>query len=91
MSKIFLTDTTLRDGSHTVSHKFSTDDVKKVVSALDTAGIDIIEVGHGDGLTGSTVNYGFADYDDFDIVKASASVIKKIKACSVVNSRNRNS
>lgn len=79
MAKIFLTDTTLRDGSHTVSHKFSTDDVKKVVSALDTAGIDLIEVGHGDGLTGSTVNYGFADYDDFEIVKAASTVIKNSK------------
>ncbi|MGB4438865.1 MAG: 4-hydroxy-2-oxovalerate aldolase [Sedimentibacter sp.] len=79
MSKIFLTDTTLRDGSHTVSHKWSTDDVKKIVSALDTAGIDLIEVGHGDGLTGSTVNYGFADYDDFEIVKAASTVIKNSK------------
>lgn len=79
MAKIFLTDTTLRDGSHTVSHKFSTDDAKKIVSALDNAGIDLIEVGHGDGLTGSTVNYGFADYDDFDIVKAASSVIKNSK------------
>lgn len=79
MAKIFLTDTTLRDGSHTVSHKFSTDDVKKIVSALDNAGIDLIEVGHGDGLTGSTVNYGFADYDDFEIVKEASTVIKNSK------------
>ncbi len=79
MAKIFLTDTTLRDGSHTVSHKFSPDDVKKIALALDTAGIDIIEVGHGDGLTGSTVNYGFGDYDDFEIVKAASSVVKNSK------------
>lgn len=79
MSKIFLTDTTLRDGSHTVSHKFNPDDVKKIASALDEAGIDIIEVGHGDGLTGSTVNYGFSDYTDFDIIKAASSVIKNSK------------
>lgn len=79
MAKIYLTDTTLRDGSHTVSHRFSLDDVKKVVLALDDAGIDIIEVGHGDGLTGSTINYGFSDYDDIEIVKAASSVIKKSK------------
>ncbi len=77
MAKIYITDTTLRDGSHTVSHKFSTDDVKKIVVALDNAGIDLIEVGHGDGLTGSTINYGFADYDDFEIIKAASSVINK--------------
>lgn len=79
MSKIFLTDTTLRDGSHTVSHKWNTDEVRKIVTALDAAGIDLIEVGHGDGLTGSTINYGFADYDDFEIVKAAASAIKNSK------------
>lgn len=79
MTKIYLTDTTLRDGSHTVSHKFSPDDVRKVASALDTAGIDIIEVGHGDGLTGSTINYGFGNYDDFEIVKAASSVIHNSK------------
>ncbi|MEL7648999.1 MAG: 4-hydroxy-2-oxovalerate aldolase [Sedimentibacter sp.] len=77
MAKIFITDTTLRDGSHTVSHKFSTQDVKKIVSALDEAGIDIIEVGHGDGLTGSTINYGFSDYDDFEIIKSAASAITR--------------
>ncbi len=79
MSKIYLTDTTLRDGSHTVSHKFTPDDMKKIASALDEAGIDIIEVGHGDGLTGSTINYGFSTYSDFELIKAAASVIKNAK------------
>ena len=79
MAKIYLTDTTLRDGSHTVSHKFTPEDVKKIASALDEAGIDIIEVGHGDGLTGSTINYGFSEYSDFELVEVAASVIKKAK------------
>lgn len=79
MSKIFLTDTTLRDGSHTVSHRFIPEDVQKIASGLDAAGIDIIEVGHGDGLTGSTINYGFSPYNDFDIVKAAASAVKNSK------------
>lgn len=79
MSKIFITDTTLRDGSHTVSHKFTPDDVKKIAGALDAAGIDMIEVGHGDGLTGSTINYGFGNYTDFEIVKAASSVVKNAK------------
>ncbi len=79
MSKIYITDTTLRDGSHTVSHKFSPEDVKKIASSLDAAGIDIIEIGHGDGLTGSTINYGFSPYNDFDIVKAASSVVKNSK------------
>ncbi len=79
MPKIFLTDTTLRDGSHTVSHQFTPDDVMKVVSALDDAGIDMIELGHGDGLTGSSINYGFGKYDDYSLVRAAASVIKNAK------------
>lgn len=79
MTKIYIADTTLRDGSHTVSHKFSPSDVKKITSLLDEAGIDMIEVGHGDGLTGSTINYGFSQYSDFDLIKAAASVVKKSK------------
>lgn len=79
MPKIFLTDTTLRDGSHTVSHQFTPDDVMRVVSALDDAGIDMIELGHGDGLIGSSINYGFGKYDDYSLVRAAASVIKNAK------------
>lgn len=79
MTKIYLTDTTLRDGSHTVSHQFSPNDVINIAGGLDRAGIDIIELGHGDGLTGSTINYGFSKYSDYDLVKAAASVIKNAK------------
>lgn len=79
MPNIFITDTTLRDGSHTVSHQFTADDIIKVVSALDKAGIDMIELGHGDGLTGSTINYGFGKYDDYSLIRAAASVIENAK------------
>ena len=79
MEKIKVVDTTLRDGSHTVSHQWSIEDVKKVATALDGAGISMIEVGHGDGLTGSTINYGFSKYTDFELVKAVASVVKNAK------------
>lgn len=79
MSKIFLTDTTLRDGSHTVSHQFTPDDVIKVASALENAGVNLIEIGHGDGLTGSTINYGFSKYSDFDLISAASSVLTKSK------------
>lgn len=79
MPKIFLTDTTLRDGSHTVSHQFTAKDTKKIVSALDNAGIDMIELGHGDGLAGSSINYGFSKCDDYTLIKAAASVVKNAK------------
>lgn len=77
MPKVFITDTTLRDGSHTVSHSFSPDESAKIAGALELAGVDIIEVGHGDGLTGSSINYGFSKYSDFEIVEACAKVLTK--------------
>jgi len=79
MMKINVVDTTLRDGSHTVSHKWTTNEIKEVAGALDEAGISFIEVGHGDGLTGSTVNYGFSKHTDFELVEAAASVVKNAK------------
>lgn len=79
MGKIIITDTSLRDGNHSVKHQFSVEDVKRVVMALDEAGIDIIELGHGDGLTGSTINYGFSKESDMDLIKAASGVVKNAK------------
>lgn len=79
MSKIILTDTTLRDGSHTVSHQFTPEDVINVSKALQASGIDLIELGHGDGLTGSTINYGLSNYDDFSLISAASSVLTTSK------------
>jgi 4-hydroxy 2-oxovalerate aldolase len=79
MRKAIITDTTLRDGSHSVSHQFTLEEMKKVAKALEDAGVDIIEIGHGDGLTGSSINYGFGLYTDFEYVEAVASVLTKSK------------
>ncbi|MGI5999233.1 MAG: 4-hydroxy-2-oxovalerate aldolase [Lutispora sp.] len=79
MSRIYITDTTLRDGSHSVSHQYTLKDVEKIAGALEEAGVDIVELGHGDGLTGSTINYGFAPHDDFEYIRAGASVLDKSK------------
>lgn len=76
MRQIVLTDTTLRDGSHSVFHQFTLDDTKQIVTALDAAKIDIIEVGHGDGLAGSTCNYGFSAVPELDLVRAAAKTAK---------------
>jgi 4-hydroxy 2-oxovalerate aldolase len=59
-----VTDTSLRDGSHAVSHRFTEQQVHAVVSALDAAGVPVIEVTHGDGLAGSSYNYGFSAVDE---------------------------
>lgn len=79
MTKLFITDTSLRDGNHSVRHQFSLDEIKDVSIALDKAGIDIIELGHGDGLTGSTINYGFSKETDYDAIKIAKSNVKNSK------------
>ena len=81
MRKAIITDTTLRDGSHSVSHQYTLEDMKNIAKSLENAGVDIIEMGHGDGLTGSTINYGFALHDDFKYIEAVASVLDKSKLC----------
>ncbi len=65
-----ITDSTLRDGSHAMSHQFTEAQVRGVVHALDAAGVQVIEVSHGDGLGGSTFNYGFSLVDEFQLIKA---------------------
>lgn len=65
-----ITDSTLRDGSHAMGHQFTEHQVRGVVHALDTAGVQVIEVSHGDGLGGSSFNYGFSKVDEFDLIAA---------------------
>ncbi len=65
-----ITDSTLRDGSHAMSHQYTVEQVRGVVSALDRAGVQVIEVSHGDGLGGSSFNYGFSRVDEFDLIAA---------------------
>ena len=64
-----LLDTTLRDGSHAVSHRFALASVEAVVAGLDAAGVPVIEVTHGDGLGGSSFNYGFSAVDELLLIE----------------------
>ncbi len=59
-----VTDSSLRDGSHAKEHRFTVDDVRQVVGGLAGAGVPVIEVSHGDGLSGSSYNYGFSAVDE---------------------------
>ncbi|MFB8369659.1 4-hydroxy-2-oxovalerate aldolase [Pseudarthrobacter sp. NPDC055928] len=74
-----LTDTTLRDGSHAMSHKFTEEQVRSVVRALDNAKVEVIEVTHGDGLGGSSFNYGFSLTPELDLVRAAVDEAKNAR------------
>ncbi|AOY77941.1 4-hydroxy-2-oxovalerate aldolase [Clostridium formicaceticum] len=84
MKKIWLTDTTLRDGSHSVSHQYSIDQAVTIAKALDDAEIDIIEISHGDGLAGSSLQYGFSKATDNDLIKEVSGVIKNSKLAVLI-------
>jgi 4-hydroxy 2-oxovalerate aldolase len=74
-----ITDSTLRDGSHAMSHQYTVDQVRGVVSALDRAGVQGIEVSHGDGLGGSSFNYGFSLVDELDLIAAAVDEATRAK------------
>ncbi|XRQ14459.1 4-hydroxy-2-oxovalerate aldolase [Actinomadura welshii] len=77
--KIRITDSTLRDGSHAMAHRFTEEQVRGVVHALDGAGVEVIEVTHGDGLGGSSFNYGFSLEDDVKLVAAAVDEAARAK------------
>ncbi|MBR20841.1 MAG: 4-hydroxy-2-oxovalerate aldolase [Microbacterium sp.] len=74
-----ITDTTLRDGSHAMSHRFTTQQVVDTVRALDEAGVPVIEVSHGDGLGGSTFNYGFSLEPEMNLIAAAVEVAQRAR------------
>lgn len=74
-----LTDSTLRDGSHALAHQYTPEQVAAIAGALDAAGVPVIEISHGDGLGGSSFNYGFSRRDERDLIRAAAAVVKRAK------------
>lgn len=78
--KILLHEMSLRDGMHPKRHQISLDQMVKLATALDDAGVPMIEVTHGDGLGGASVTYGFPMHSDEDYLRA---VIPKMKNAKV--------
>jgi 4-hydroxy 2-oxovalerate aldolase len=81
---IFVQDVTLRDGMHAIRHRIEPADVKRIVAALEAAGVDAIEVAHGDGLAGGTVNYGPGSHTDWEWIEAAAEVIDRARLTTLL-------
>ena len=73
VTSVFVQDVTLRDGMHAVRHRITPENVARIVAALDAAGVDAIEVAHGDGLAGGSVNYGPGSHSDWAWIEAAAA------------------
>jgi 4-hydroxy 2-oxovalerate aldolase len=79
-----LVDTSLRDGMHSVSHSFTPEQMAAVAAALDPAGLRLLEVAHGDGLGGSSFQYGFAAASDLEYVEAVVGAAERTEVAVLV-------
>ncbi|MYW01023.1 4-hydroxy-2-oxovalerate aldolase [Streptomyces sp. SID3343] len=84
VAELFLQDVTLRDGMHAIRHRIEPEQVGRIVAALDAAGVDGIEVSHGDGLAGGSLNYGPGSHTDWEWIEAAAEHIDRARLTTLL-------
>lgn len=76
---IYITEVALRDGSHAIAHQYTVEQVLQVAKGLNDANVPYIEVAHGDGLAGSSLQYGLSRTNEFELIEAAVSVCDQTK------------